>query len=96
MPSQTLKRDDTSVDVKNMQIVLDALGFNPGRKDGYFDERTETALKEFQRTKGLPETGQLDEKTAGQLQDAFIALLKDPGKDLQLQAAIAVLKKQMR
>jgi carboxyl-terminal processing protease len=95
-PVKPLVRDNTSVDVKNMQIILAALGFNPGRTDGYYDDRTELAVKEFQKTKNLPVTGKFDSATADQLRDSFIGLLKDPKSDVQLQAAIQVLKKNIK
>jgi carboxyl-terminal processing protease len=93
-PSAPLKRDDNSIEVKNMQMILDALGFNPGRKDGYFDERTELALKAFQKTRDLPVTGQLDAASAEQLREAFIGLLRDPKNDVQLQVALELVKKK--
>lgn len=95
-PKKTLKRDDNSSDVKNLQMVLDALGYNPGRTDGYFDERTEEALKSFQKAKNLEQTGQLDEKTVVRLQEAFLTMYRDPKNDMQLQVAIQLLKKQMK
>lgn len=95
-PNQVLKRNDNSSDVKNMQLVLDALGYNPGRTDGYFDHQTENALKAFQKAKGLPQTGQFDDKTEVHLQEAFLALYKDPKNDVQLQVAIQLLKKEMK
>lgn len=95
-PGKVLKRDDNSTDVKNMQLVLDALGYNPGRTDGYFNDQTENALKAFQKAKGLPQTGQLDEQTQVRLQEAFLALYKDPKNDVQLQTAIQLLKKELK
>ncbi|SFI64026.1 S41 family peptidase [Thermoflavimicrobium dichotomicum] len=95
-PKESLKLDQNTVEVKNMQIILRALGYHSGRMDGYFDTSTEIALKAFQQTKNLPVTGQLDEKTAIELDKAFLALKKDPKNDLQLQVAIQTLKKKMR
>ncbi|SEN46888.1 S41 family peptidase [Lihuaxuella thermophila] len=95
-PSTPLKLDTNSVEVKNMQIVLDALGFNPGRKDGYFDSQTQLAVKAFQKTKNLPTSGQLDTATADQLRKAFGEMLRQPKNDVQLQVAIQVLKKNVK
>jgi carboxyl-terminal processing protease len=95
-PTKPLKRDDNSADVKNMQMILDALGYNPGRQDGYFDGRTEQAVREFQQTKNLPVTGQLDRQTADQLRSAFIDFLQDPKNDVPLQVAIEWMKKKMK
>ena len=49
-----LKQDMTSDDVKNLQLMLAGLGFNPERSDGYFSDKTVTAVKAFQRTNGYP------------------------------------------
>ena len=46
-------------DVANLQVRLARLGFNPGRLDGIFGPKTESALKEFQTNTGLEVTGVL-------------------------------------
>ncbi len=79
--------------VKNAQEMLDGLGFSPGRKDGYFNEETETAVKAFQQTKGLKVTGMIDEKTASSLMDSVMAELRKEKNDLQLQTALKYLSK---
>jgi carboxyl-terminal processing protease len=88
---KTWKIDSNSPDVKNMQLILDALGFKPGRTDGYFDSRTETAVKNFQKSNHIPENGLLDEQTAKYLGIAYQSLLRDPKNDKQLQTAIQFL-----
>jgi peptidoglycan hydrolase-like protein with peptidoglycan-binding domain len=40
---------------------LDALGTRPGDVDGVFDDRTRRAIRRFQASRGLPETGYLDQ-----------------------------------
>ncbi|MED0676892.1 S41 family peptidase [Aneurinibacillus thermoaerophilus] len=89
-----LKRDMTSSDVKNLQLILKGLGQAPGRMDGYFDARTEAAVKIFQNLHQLPMTGKVDKKTAGLMQEELIKRIRDPKNDLQLQAAIEVLSQQ--
>ncbi|MCH5585311.1 S41 family peptidase [Shimazuella sp. AN120528] len=88
---QTWKPDSNSTDVKNMQLILDALGFKPGRTDGYFDTATEAALKNFQKSNNIPENGELDAQTAKFLGIAYQSLLRDPKNDKQLQTAIQFL-----
>ncbi|WP_108023553.1 S41 family peptidase [Melghirimyces profundicolus] len=95
-PDQELKRDMTSQQVKNLQLVLDGLGYRPGRTDGYFDDKTETAVKAFQKTKDLAVTGKVDEKTALKMQEEFISMLRDPKSDLQLRVAMETLKKEIK
>src|SRR5699024_4263969 len=36
----TLTFDQTDEQIENVQIMLKGLGFDPGRDDGYFDEKT--------------------------------------------------------
>lgn len=88
---KTWKRDETGDDVRNMQIMLNALGYAPGRTDGYFSEKTEQALKHFQQKVNLEATGFLDAETIEQLEQHVIAKLVDPDNDRQLQAAIRAL-----
>src|SRR5690606_3167396 len=46
--TQTLQTEMVAEDVRSLQIMLDALGYAPDRKDGYFSEGTEAALRAFQ------------------------------------------------
>jgi N-acetylmuramoyl-L-alanine amidase len=44
-------------DVRALQSSLNLLGFDAGREDGIFGERTDRAVREFQRNVGLPPDG---------------------------------------
>ncbi|HXY73015.1 MAG TPA: peptidoglycan-binding protein [Actinomycetota bacterium] len=44
-------------DVRVMQTRLNLLGFDAGREDGIFGQRTDHAVREFQRNVGLPVDG---------------------------------------
>ncbi len=44
-------------DVKELQIALRGLGFNPGKVDAIFGPKTDRAVKEFQRSVGLSADG---------------------------------------
>jgi carboxyl-terminal processing protease len=85
---RVLKRDDTGDDVKNLQTILEGVGFPPDRKDGYFSEATEEALLAFQMREKLPVTGYLDSDTADRLEEVLYAVLQSPDSDWQLQAAL--------
>lgn len=52
--------------IKKAQEALKAKGLNPGT-DGKLDEKTQQALREFQKVNDLPATGVLDAKTAAKL-----------------------------
>ena len=44
-------------DVRGLQAGLNLLGFDAGREDGIFGERTDGAVRDFQRNVGLPPDG---------------------------------------
>lgn len=52
-----------SGDIRQAQERLKDAGFNPGPADGQLGAQTREALREYQKSHGLPQTGQLDEPT---------------------------------
>ncbi|MFB3817514.1 MAG: peptidoglycan-binding protein [Candidatus Methylomirabilales bacterium] len=60
-------RDLPLEEVYGVQQQLQAAGFNPGPINGLGVERTQEAVKQFQRTKGFRVTGQLDPTTRAAL-----------------------------
>jgi peptidoglycan hydrolase-like protein with peptidoglycan-binding domain len=53
--------------VKQAQEKLSAAGHDAGSADGKMGPKTQAALKEFQQSKGLQASGQLDQKTVAAL-----------------------------
>jgi peptidoglycan hydrolase-like protein with peptidoglycan-binding domain len=53
--------------VKQAQEKLSAAGHDAGTADGKMGPKTQAALKEFQQSKGLQASGQLDQKTVAAL-----------------------------
>ena len=88
-----LVKDMNNEQVKNAQEILDGLGFEPGRKDGYFSEETKIAVKGFQQENNLPSTGRIDEKTAAKLEEAAVKEMKKEKNDLQLKMALKLITK---
>jgi carboxyl-terminal processing protease len=88
----TLKFDMNNEAVKNMQQKLEGLGFNPERKDGYFDAKTELAVKAFQKSSQLSESGIMDETTMNELENKISILINDSKNDRQLNAAITLIQ----
>ncbi|EJL46847.1 peptidase S41 [Brevibacillus agri] len=86
-----LARDMAGADVKNLQLILTGLKLSPGRDDGYFDEKTEQAIKQFQTAKKLPVTGKVDAATRSQLEESLRETMRKPENDLQLQKALDVV-----
>lgn len=58
-----LKRGDRGPAVSRLQTLLKNNGFDPGTIDGIFGPKTESAVKYFQRYKGLSVTGVVDVRT---------------------------------
>lgn len=90
---ETLKRDMTNEQIQHAQEMLKGLGYEPGRQDGYFDLKTEIAVKAFQANMKLNVTGTIDEKTAAELEKKVLEEIKDEENDVQLRAAIRYLAK---
>lgn len=93
--NKTLVFDMNDANVKNVQIMLYGLRYNPGRKDGYFSKDTEAAVRVFQRDYHLEVNGEVDGKTREQLERAISKAIKDPKNDAQLHKAIDLLKKEL-
>jgi hypothetical protein len=56
--------------VYQIQKALKERGYDPGRLDGLWGEKTEEAVRKFQQEKGLFVSGKLDEKTQESLEIA--------------------------
>ncbi len=93
-PKLELKKGGSSNDVKTAQQMLEVLGFSPGSTDGFFDEKTENAVKAFQAANKLPETGAVTGSTTQRIIELLQEkIIKD---DPQLKKAIEVLKKELK
>lgn len=92
----TLKADIVSDDVKNLQLMLEGLGYAPGRTDGYFSEKTAQAVKSFQAQHELPANGEVDLKTAQAIEDEITKKIRDPNSDMQMKTAIELMKKAIK
>lgn len=92
-PESELKLSTTSTEVETAQKMLLALGYDPGREDGFFDEKTEAAVKEFQTKENLEVTGIL----TGDATMTLMQRLRDQiqENDTQIQKAVEVLKEKM-
>lgn len=59
----TLQRGSRGAAVIRLQNLLRNAGFDPGPSDGIFGARTESAVREFQRRRGIPVTGVVNVRT---------------------------------
>ena len=87
-----LVQDMNNEEVKVVQEMLMGLGFGPGRTDGYFDERTEKAVRAFQLINKIDVSGRVDEKTAAALDEAITNAVQDEKNDIQLRVALKTIK----
>ncbi|MBT2641635.1 S41 family peptidase [Bacillus sp. ISL-41] len=92
-PETELKESTASEQVRAAQKMLKALGFDPGREDGFYDEKTKEAVIAFQKSKELDETGILKGSSTIELMNALREQIKND--DPQIQKAIEVLKQEM-
>ncbi|AOM81950.1 S41 family peptidase [Salisediminibacterium beveridgei] len=88
---ETLSLDMNNEYISNAQIMLEAVGYNPGRDDGYFDEGTVEAVEAFQSAEDIEVTGTIGEETADRLQELLIEQVRDRENDAQFDRAIEVL-----
>ncbi|MFC0469926.1 S41 family peptidase [Halalkalibacter kiskunsagensis] len=88
--------DMMSEQIKNAQVMLKGLGYEPGRSDGYFDEQTEKAVIAFQREENIEPSGEIDEDTASLIQQQIVEHAREKENDLQLQTAIELVIKQAK
>jgi hypothetical protein len=70
-PTSTLKPGDTGKQVKVLQNALNALGFSVGKPDGFYGPKTQSAVEQFQSSKGLTTDGILGPATLAALTQAL-------------------------
>ncbi len=92
-PETELTVSTASDQVKSAQKMLKALGYDPGREDGFFDEKTKQAVSKFQTSKKIEQTGILKGSTTIELMNALREQLSK--NDPQIQKALEVLKQEM-
>lgn len=66
----TLKKGSTGAEVESLQILLTGRGYPCGDIDGDFGSKTLTAVKKFQKAKGLTQDGKVGAKTWAALMGA--------------------------
>jgi carboxyl-terminal processing protease len=93
-PDKELKQSSSGTEVQTAQKMLKAVGYNPGRTDGFFDKKTKAAVTDFQKANKLPANGVLKGDTTMKLME----ILRDKiqKSDTQMQEAIKVLKGTMK
>lgn|SRR5690625_437345 len=85
---EPLQYDETGSQIENVQVMLNGIGYETDRMDGYFDRSTEKAVKEFQEDNDLEATGKVDEETAGMIQTEVVDRIRNNEDDVQLEKAL--------
>ena len=93
-PDKALSLSTASTEVQTAQKMLKAVGYDPGRVDGFFDEKTKEAVIKFQKAQKLPSNGVLKGDSTLKLMDVLREKIKT--SDTQLQKAVEVLKGRMK
>ena len=93
-PDSKLKKGSNSDEVKTAQNMLKALGYEVDEVNGYFDDSTEEATKQFQKKEKLKEDGVITGKTTNALMNALRDKVQK--NDTQMKKAVEVLKEQMK
>lgn len=90
---EPFKVDQSDDNIKTAQIILEGLGYDLERKDGYFDKQTSQVIKEFQIENSLKESGELTKETASELELKIIEKIRSGKNDLQMKKALEELYK---
>ena len=86
---EVVKEGSVSDNVKTIETILKGLGYDV-KADGYFDSKTTEAVKQFQKSKGISEIGEVNEQTGSALMTAIREELKK--NDTQYKAAVKALQ----
>lgn len=93
---EPLKAEMNNEQVKNAQEMLQGLGYEIDRTDGYYSKKTEAAVKQFQKKNEMKATGTITPDTAEKLQADIYEAVKDEENDTQLQAALEYIQRSNR
>src|SRR5690625_3879849 len=85
---EPLTYDQADERIASVQLMLDGLGYEPGRTDGYFDDTTIDAVTAFQEEHDLEATGEIDQETAGLIEAELVDHIRNGEDDQQLERAL--------
>ncbi|MDD8048618.1 MAG: S41 family peptidase [Thomasclavelia sp.] len=89
---KTYSIDQVSNRIKDMQKMLNILGYNCGREDGYFSEGTANALKQFETAKGLTVDGQYTESDRVVILSSIYKYIANSDNDNQYKKLLELIK----
>ncbi len=88
-----LEFDTVELQNTNAQYILNILGYDL-RTDGYYDSKMVDAVKDFQKGKGINQTGKIDSQTALALNEELASYKDDPQNDDLIKKALEVLENE--
>jgi carboxyl-terminal processing protease len=88
-----MKETEFSDEIKYVQTMLNALGFDPEREDGFFDGATKRAVIRYQQARKLETTGVVQGDTTRSLIKDIRELIQ--ANDTQLEKALEVVRERM-
>jgi len=90
----TMKENEFSDNIKTMQTMLKAIGFDPGREDGFFDAGTTQAVRRFQSSKGIEQTGVVQGETTRAIIEEVREAIQ--ANDTQLEQAAKLVRERFQ
>ena len=91
-----LEYDRVDAKVSKAQLILDLLGYDVDRTDGYFDASTVEAVRAFQQSHHLSGTGHINPETATALSLSLLDKIQNPAYDTQLLAALNLFARGLK
>lgn len=79
--------DGISPLVEEIQVALDNLGYDTGTKDGRMGQKTREAIKEFQESMGIKDTGYIDQRTWRQIEDIRRTNASEDARRIKVRSA---------
>lgn len=92
-PDKEWKLSTTSAEIKAAQQMLKVIGYDPGREDGFFDEKTQAAVIAFQKDRNIEANGILSGQTTVVIMEQLRDLIQK--NDTQISKAVEILKQKM-
>lgn len=81
--------DDEMEEVKDVELILEYLGYDINKPDNIYDKKTERAISKFQKENKLRIYGITDYPTLNKLNEKLIEAIHE--KDIQLEKALEVI-----
>ncbi len=92
-PDKEWKLSTTSAEIKAAQQMLKVIGYNPGREDGFFDEKTQAAVIAFQKDRNIEANGILSGQTTMAIMEQLREMIQK--NDTQILKAVEILKQKI-